>query len=63
MRNGEALICNLIAELQTKADALHEAQRRCTLGPRTVRARLRWLREDYDKLANVARRWGFKIPA
>jgi len=52
---------SLITELDGKLKAVEAGQATHRLGPRTVRARMRWLREDYDKLVVIARRWGFKV--
>lgn len=61
MKPGEKLVRSLITELDGKLKAVEAGQATHRLGPRTVRARTRWLREDYDKLVVIARRWGFKV--
>jgi hypothetical protein len=61
MNHGEALVRDMIQDLDARIKFLNIAQDKGTLGPRVVRARLRWLHEDYDKLCIVARRYGFNV--
>lgn len=60
-RPGEKLIRTLIAELDVRIANLHSAQFDGRLGPRTVRARLRYVHEEYDRLCVIARSYGFKV--
>jgi hypothetical protein len=61
MKTGEKLIRTLIAELDDKIKALQAGAAVGRLGPLTVRARMRWFRQDYDKLCAIARNYGFKV--
>jgi hypothetical protein len=61
MKLGEKLVRQLIAELDEKLKAVEAGQAACRLGPRTVRARMRWLRQDYDRLVGIAKRWCFQV--
>lgn len=61
MKTGEALVRAHIAELDEKIKTVQEGQATRRLGPRTVRARMRWLRQDYDRLVVIAHRWGFRV--
>lgn len=60
-RTGEALVRTRIAALDVRVKALNAAQTSDKLGPRVVRARLRYARFDYEKLCVVARRYGFEV--
>ena len=51
----------LIAELNERVAALEGRVARGSIGPHYWRYRMRWLRRDYERLAAVARRWGFDV--
>jgi len=61
MKVGEMLVRHLITDIDERLKALQASAAAGKLGPRTLRARLRWLHEDYDKLVLVARRYGFNV--
>lgn len=63
MKVGEKLVRSLIGELDAKIQRLTEDQRTGRLGPRVTRARLRFAREEYNRLAAIARSYGFQVPA
>ena len=62
MKPGELLVRHLITDIDERLKALQAAATAGKLGPRVVRARLRWIHQDYDHLVTVANRWGFKFP-
>lgn len=59
--HGEKLVRTLIAELDDRVIELKSAQMSGRIGPLTARARLRWARQEYDRLCVVARRYGFTV--
>lgn len=63
MKVGEKLVRTLIGELDAKIKLLTDAQRAGRIGPRLARYRLRFVRAEYDRLAAIARSFGFEVPA
>ncbi len=61
MKPGEKLVRRLIAELNERVAALEGSVARGSIGSHYWRYRMRWLRRDYERLAAVARRWGFDV--
>lgn len=59
-RPGENLIRTKLAEIEVRMVQLDAAREASTIGPKTVRARYRWLREDFVKLTQLAEHYGFK---
>ena len=62
MKPGELLVRHLITDIDERLKALQAAATAGKRGPRYWRYRLRWLRHDFDRTAEIARRYGFKIP-
>lgn len=57
----EQFIRTRIQELNERITVLQDKSKNGDLGPRVIRARLRWLRADYEWLADTARSHGYKI--
>lgn len=62
-RPGETLIRTKIQELNDRITTLNAARDNHCVGPRTYRARRRWLNEDYVKLTLIAQNYGFEVGA
>jgi len=58
---GESLIRTMIDELAERVIALERQQESGSIGKRVAHYRLRWIRNDYNKLVTLARRYGFKV--
>jgi hypothetical protein len=58
---GESLIRTLIAELDARVTKLEADAAACRIGPRTFRARRRYVTQDFKKLERLARRYGFRV--
>ena len=59
MKPGEKLIRQLIAELNTRLAELERQTAAGKISAHYHHYRLRWLREDYNKLEGIAKRCGF----
>ena len=60
-KKGETLVRTCIAELDAKAKDVQRGQAEGVIGPRYVRYKRRHLMHEYDKLAQIARNFGFEV--
>ena len=61
MKPGEALVRERIAELDARIQQLDQQRALYQIGPLTFRARLRFLRQDYDRLESLAKQYGLMV--
>lgn len=58
---GESLIRILISELEERINILERQRAAGHMGESLLRYRMRWIRKDYNKLEQIAKRYGFKV--
>jgi hypothetical protein len=58
---GEHVVREQIADLDERIKSLQTARSMGLLGPRVVRARIRFMHAEYDRLLIVARNYGYPV--
>ena len=61
IKPGEKLVRALIADLNSRLGALERAMADGSIGQRYWRYRHRWITADYERLREIAQRYGFDV--
>jgi hypothetical protein len=61
MKPGEKLVRTLMSELNERLGILERAVAAGRIGSRYWRYRHRWISADYERLREIANRYGFKV--